>query len=532
MLQKATILTFATAIVLMSGCQSSDDSASRDSPTWIALPKGIDPRALPGGVSGAAKLYQNERLLAEQPLQIGESSASASFPGLIPGQFTVVISFTSRLDGTVLARSSKSVNWSGGTGQLDFKQADFEYPDDDGDQFSNLAEITEQTAVDNPASKPDVAKVFVTSLFGVPNFSLWSEAGGKSGLAAADSICQARARSAGLTGTYVAWLSDSNNDAYCRVLGLSGKRGDASCSETLLGDRKVGPWIRTDGHPVFLSYARGFNLETTEMLVPVNHDENGADAGGANLLVWTGSDDSGRYALSHGSCNDWTSADAARTAAWGLGSGTSGSWTTANSSSCGNETYGRLYCFDVSAKAQTLPEYKQHNSRLAFLSSEFGYGNLSAWNHAKGLSGVAAADAVCQSLATSAGFRNPGTYKAWLSDDAFSAASRIKSNGPWSRPDGVLVARDKSALLGGRLFSPVSLTEQGRYFASAWAWTGTLGRGVIAAGANCGNWTSASPTLLGKRGDSSVTLGEWTDADGWYTASCDRLLRLYCFEDE
>lgn len=74
---------------------------------------------------------------------------------------------------------------------------------------------------------------FVTSVQGNANLQTWADANGLSGLAAADRICRQRATAAGLAEAdqFVAWMSDSNDDAYCRVHGLPGKRS-ANCGLT------------------------------------------------------------------------------------------------------------------------------------------------------------------------------------------------------------------------------------------------------------------------------------------------------------
>jgi hypothetical protein len=65
------------------------------------------------------------------------------------------------------------------------------------------------------------------------------------GLEAADAICQSRAEAGGLNGTFRAWLSDDDDDAYCRIHGLSGKKAE-NCGQGSLPDF-AGNWVRTDG---------------------------------------------------------------------------------------------------------------------------------------------------------------------------------------------------------------------------------------------------------------------------------------------
>ncbi len=49
-------------------------------------------------------------------------------------------------------------------------------------------------------------QVFVTSVKGSGDLSTWPDANGKTGIEAGDAICQARAQTAGLSGTFIAWL--------------------------------------------------------------------------------------------------------------------------------------------------------------------------------------------------------------------------------------------------------------------------------------------------------------------------------------
>jgi hypothetical protein len=60
---------------------------------------------------------------------------------------------------------------------------------------------------------------FVTSETGNGNLATWPSSGAQSGTAGADSVCQSAATSARINdpGSFVAWLSDSDDDAYCRA---------------------------------------------------------------------------------------------------------------------------------------------------------------------------------------------------------------------------------------------------------------------------------------------------------------------------
>ena len=60
-----------------------------------------------------------------------------------------------------------------------------------------------------------------------------------------------------------------------------------------------------------------------------------------------------------------------------------------------------------------------------FVTSVAGSGELSSWDDAGTLTGVAAGDAICQARATAAALPNPATYRAWLSDDTDDAYCRL-----------------------------------------------------------------------------------------------------------
>src|SRR5262249_43103730 len=90
-------------------------------------------------------------------------------------------------------------------------------------------------------------RMFVTSVTGTGKLSKWDDAGGNSGLAAGDAICQKRAELAGLPNFsgYRAWLSDASDDAYCRVHGLTGKKVGEKCHQDPL-PASAGPWEIAD----------------------------------------------------------------------------------------------------------------------------------------------------------------------------------------------------------------------------------------------------------------------------------------------
>jgi hypothetical protein len=527
------ILLLIIGSLAVAGCQSENTTGETQGVSQLPLPKGITTRLAPSAITAEAQVLQGEKEVTRVPLQISGSTASANIKGLSPGQYSIVLKFTQTNTGLVLATARKQVEVGSQSSELGFARNDYSFPDDDSDRFSNLGEVNEETNPNDGQDKPQPARVFITSIKGKAKLSTWPDANGSTGMDAADAICQARANAAGFTTQFKAWISDANNDAACHVLGLSGKWDSVTCQTALLGDRVTGPWVRIDGEPVFPFSNPEASDAWDTMQVPICVDENGVNLCDNKIYAWTGTDSNGRYLENYGSCLGWTSSSNNETGGYGSGNNTIGNWTESWKVSCGaSDSIARLYCFETTERAQALPDYKVPNSKMIFISSARDTGDLNSWPGVGDLAGVFAADAVCQRLARESSLPNPDKYKAWLSEYLHPIGPRITSNGPWSRPDGVLVAKDKAMLLSGRLHTSISLTEKGEY---DWdrAWTGTLPDGSASIELSCSNWRhDSSATEFGKQGATSSAHEEWTDADHWEKVSCDQKARLICLEDE
>ena len=145
------------------------------------------------------------------------------------------------------------------------------------------------------------------------------------------------------------------------------------------------------------------------------------------------------------------------------------------------------------------------------------------------LGGVAAADALCTTLAGNAG--HPGHYVAWLGTSTQSATTRIGGTARgWVRADGRPFADTIVDVALGRVWYPLRLTESGDDLAL----TGSAADLVVVTGTNadgtsdtntCGDYTTA--TISG------VMAGLADNAPyGWNSnmgASCTGSARLYCF---
>jgi hypothetical protein len=348
--------------------------------------------------------------------------------------------------------------------------------------------------------------------------STWADAGGLTGLAAADAVCQTRANAVGLAGTFRAWISDNTDDAYCRIHNLGGKKA-ANCGQATL-PAFAGPWMRMDGFP----FGAGITemLDDGEVYAPVRYDELGNTVPDAFYFTSTNSDGE-LDTLSPSACNDWTSAVPAT--AWGGNTDyTTDMWSLRAGHSCGLSN--RLLCMQA-GPGPALPAFAQAG-RAAFITSTAGNGNLSSWPGAGGHTGLAAGDAVCQARASEAGLPNADRFRAWLSSSASNAIDRISSDGPWVRLDGVRVASSRLDLTDGQLFSSINLTQTGYYLGNYGVWTGTDATGVGSA-SNCSDWTSDRDASLGTRGVADSAGNDWSSGD---SATCNNaIFRLYCLED-
>jgi hypothetical protein len=382
--------------------------------------------------------------------------------------------------------------------------------------------------------------MFVTNSTGTGNLSTWSLAAGNTGLAAADAVCNAEAAAVtptALPGTYVAWMSDATSDAYCRVHNMTGQK--ATGCGLGAGNHPVaaGPWVRTDPSRTPAAPAIDKLLAPTRQTFnPVTYRATGTDTAGTSpQLIFTGTDDSG--ALTGTACTNWTATTG--TAAMGdiYGGGTS--WTDQGADpSCA--TTARLRCVEVGT-GPALPSRHPTTLRRAFVTSVSGSGLLSSWADAQGLSGISAANAVCQARARFAGYANAANFKAWASYSFTNASTNVFSSGPWYRPDGIQFAT-RSQLTGstlGRIGAPLYMTETNAYLGGnadlGSVWTGTQYNGsYYSSSASCSSWATTAGSGIVGRFDLAdfrwVAFGSSTSAPSFLACSATDY-RLYCLED-
>jgi hypothetical protein len=375
---------------------------------------------------------------------------------------------------------------------------------------------------------------FLTSVTGTGDLSSWADAGGRTGLAAADAVCQARASAAGLAGEFRAWLSDDNDDAYCRIHNLTGKKA-ANCGQATL-PVAAGPWVRTDGHP--FAAAIDDLVDAGKVYAPVRYDEFGAPVlvGSPDPFYFTGTREDGTLAsVGRGDphCGNWTDRAGGVVGGVDVGSrdGTTQLWTSGMSTSCHHPR--PLLCLQT-GKGPGLPCISGSGKR-AFVTSVEGSGNLASWPEAGGRTGIAAGDAICSARAAAIGLGNASRFKAWLSTSSVDAKDHITSNGPWVRLDGVTLADSKADLTDGSLFTAISLTETGIYVSSHPVWTGTGAMGVRAGG-TCDDWAGSAASLETTAGNAALANSGWSRF--WpqdlhpYPQDCSQHdVKLYCLED-
>ena len=385
---------------------------------------------------------------------------------------------------------------------------------------SVMADDTQSLHAEGSSVVPNPNVIFVTSVTGTGDLFTWADSPGIGGLIGADIICRARAAAAGLPDStlFVAWLSDSLDDAYCRIHGATGTKA-SKCGYPDLPS-VAGPWVRTDSHPfgtVIFTLLGGQG----EVFVPALLDEFGATA--PSNVVFTGTDFNGEFdgGVSAG-CSNWSSA-----ASLGVTAGstlrTAGSWTDFGTTQCSGQA--SLLCMLPGNGPALMPLFNQ--GALAFVTSSTGTGRLEDWPEAGGNQGLAAADNICLLRALSAGLPHPEEFKAWLSTSAVDAADRFTFGGPWVRPDGVIVAQTKAELVSGQLHAPINQSVSGEYFGNIAAWTGSTEFGS-GTGTSCLSWTSDN-------GGDTGTLGAANSVDQWSQVStpsvCFQNASLYCLSN-
>ena len=160
--------------------------------------------------------------------------------------------------------------------------------------------------------------------------------------------------------------------------------------------------------------------------------------------------------------------------------------------------------------------------------------------------GLAAGDAICQSLADNAPNPLPGTYIAWLSSSTVDAVDRF---GVISGPPNTyvladvgrsVVSTDFAGLIDGFIDILIGVDETGTPNTSEFSWTGTAADGradVDVQNGMCTDWTNGS--LVGS-GSAAVgrptefnglpSNGLWTESGAYGACGLVAPIPIYCFQ--
>jgi len=376
----------------------------------------------------------------------------------------------------------------------------------------------------------DLPRIFMTSTSGTGDLSTWPDAHGQTGLAAADEICRTRATAASLSDAdqYIALLSDSNDDAYCRWHGDTGKRA-ANCNQAAF-PTGAGPWYRMDdlAQMDVAESATGNGTEAGYVPRHILYDEFGTALEPANEsadLAFTATLTDGSADAAN-TCSDWTAANGnvgIGNPFYGFGNIAAGSWTC-------DQTL-RLICLEKGQHGPALAHARPPSARVAFVTSSVGNGGLSSWPGAGGATSLDAADNICRAHAAQAGLELPETFKAWLSTSTVDAIDRIVNDGVWYRVDGVRFAGSIAGLVNGLRESPLQIDENGHATQPTdTVWTGTDTSGH-STGFTCADWTSGVDSAFGSLGQELAADGLWTELQFFAPGCSDPFPHLYCLGD-
>ncbi|MCY1057301.1 hypothetical protein [Nannocystis sp. SCPEA4] len=173
--------------------------------------------------------------------------------------------------------------------------------------------------------------------------------------------------------------------------------------------------------------------------------------------------------------------------------------------------------------------------RLLFVTAAKFTGNLG---------GVSGADLKCRAAASQAGLANANAYRAWISDDFQSPATRFEQwelAVPLILPGGLVVADDLLDLVDNGPHTGISRTEMGDVVHQELVWTNTSAFGeTFSVTDHCDAWLSASDTLETRQGLNALAIEDGPDWDiwrdeRWWTSylnlRCHKVAHLYCIDD-
>lgn len=149
-------------------------------------------------------------------------------------------------------------------------------------------------------------------------------------------------------------------------------------------------------------------------------------------------------------------------------------------------------------------------ARRVFITSPTYQGNFGS---------LAAADAICQSEASGAGYS--GTWKAILSSSASNAKDRLTIAYPIVRANPTTTVVESTNLWASSL--------EADFGSGVYVWTGTDAFGNYYSAATCSDWTSSSSGVSGRRGYGGDTDGRWVSNS---SQTCDNVARFMCIDGQ
>ena len=197
---------------------------------------------------------------------------------------------------------------------------------------------------------------------------------------------------------------------------------------------------------------------------------------------------------------------------------------------------------ELNGSGITTDEYAPCDSKCGFFG-RIMFITSQAWDGDHG--GVSGGDLRCRVLALEADLANATSFRAWLSDDVSSPATRFTQ---WDQGDAPLI------LIGGRVIADdfdelialgprtgIARTELGDPIFNKVVWTNTTAFGeVFSTTHHCAGWTSASDQLTARAGLNALSVEDgpdwqsWRD-ERWWTSydghKCHKTAHLYCIDD-
>lgn len=174
--------------------------------------------------------------------------------------------------------------------------------------------------------------------------------------------------------------------------------------------------------------------------------------------------------------------------------------------------------------------------RLFFVTSQLFDGDLG---------GVSGADLKCHAAASKAGLAHSNKYRAWISDNFQSPATRFEqwdlAGVPLMLPGGRVISDDLLDLSDNGPHTGIARTELGDVAHTQFVWTNTSAFGeIFSIDDHCDGWLAAEQGIHARRGLNALAVEEGPEwdlwrAERWWTSyvslACDQLARLYCVDD-